>query len=609
MMNGSTMNMTKQSFDATEIHDAVLNGQHGQIEGLLEEALDAGYEPQDIVGDILHPAMNEVGERFSTGEFFLPDLILSAEAMKKAITFLRPRLAAGDGAAKSENVVIGTVSGDVHDIGKNLVIATLEGSGYQVIDLGVNVEVERFVEAVREHDPAVVGLSALLSTTMVNVPKTIQALEDAGLRQGRLIAVGGAPMSQRNADEWGADIYAADAGTAARMVNDQMAARAAGTLHSPVKKTHVVDTVVRSGRAVKLEPFIGDSDFARFRAVLRGEKVDRVPNFENLVDDQHVTKLLGRFAGNTLAIGGDPAKGASEATGRPMHARDFVEFSQMVGQDVLVLEALWTPFKRRQPDGSLVPAMDRKLKTRADWEALVMPDDADIEDRIQYLREYKQATKGTRLGVGMLYAAIFQTLYEFAVGLADAMKMCYEQRDLMEAMLDTSADYYARMTAKAVAEGVDFVYMADDFAWKEGLFIPPALFKEIWLPRAQKIIAPALAAGVPAIFHSDGKVDDALDWLVDVGFVAINPMDPYGVDYHDYKKRFGNRITLMGNIDVEFPLVHGTPEEVEKDVMAHMEVLKPGGHYIAGSSHSVTNFVPHENYIAMLNAIHRYGVY
>jgi uroporphyrinogen-III decarboxylase len=86
-------------------------------------------------------------------------------------------------------------------------------------------------------------------------------------------------------------------------------------------------------------------------------------------------------------------------------------------------------------------------------------------------------------------------------------------------------------------------------------------------------------------------------------------MDPYGVDYRDYKKRYGDRITLIGNIDVEYPLVHGTPEEVEKDVIAHMEVLKPGGRYIAGSSHSVTNFVPHENYIAMLNAIHRYGIY
>ena len=133
------------------------------------------------------------------------------------------------------------------------------------------------------------------------------------------------------------------------------------------------DTIVRTSQTVELESFAGDSDFERFKAALKGEKVDRVPNYENLVDDQHVEKLLGRFAGNTLAIGGDPAKGASEATGRPMHAKDFIEFAQIVGQDVLIMEALWTPFKRRLPDGRLVPAMDRSVKTRADWEALVMP--------------------------------------------------------------------------------------------------------------------------------------------------------------------------------------------------------------------------------------------
>ena len=118
--------------------------------------------------------------------------------------------------------------------------------------------------------------------------------------------------------------------------------------------------------------------------------------------------------------------------------------------------------------------------------------------------------------------------------------------------------------------------MADDFAWKEGLFIPPALFKEIWLPRAQKVIAPALEAGIPIFFHSDGKCDDAMDWLIDSGFDGFNPMDPYGVDYRDYKKRYGDRITLMGNIDVEFPLVHGTPDEVDEDVKEHMDVLKAG---------------------------------
>ena len=590
---------------STEIYQAVLTGKHREIEALVQQALDEGISVAAIIQETLRPAMNEVGTRFSTGEFFLPDLILAADAMKQAIGFLRPLLAAEDAESKQETVVIGTVQGDVHDIGKNLVVATLEGSGYKVIDLGVDVPAEKFVEAVKEHDPAVVSLSALLSTTMVGVPKVIQALEEASLRKGRVIAVGGAPVTERSAELWSADIYAADAGTAARLITESLENGKPRTVKKPV----VVETIMKKRYAVELEPYIGEPDFERFRAALKGQKVDRVPNFENLVDDEHLTKLLGRYAGNTLAIGGDPAKGASEATGRPMHAKDFIEFANIVGQDVIMIEAIWTPFMRRQPDGTLAPAMNRGVKTRQDWEALVMPGEADIEDRIQYVREYKEAAKDTCIGVVMLAAAIFQTLYEFVVGLTDAMRICYEQRDLMEEMLDVSADYYTRVVEASVAEGLDAFFMADDFAWKEGMFIPPALFKEIWLPRAQRVIEPALSAGIPVFFHSDGKVDDAMEWLIDIGFDGFNPMDPYGVDYHDYKKRYGDRITLMGNIDVEFPLVHGTPEEVEKDVIAHMEASKPGGRYIAGSSHSITNFVPHENYIAMLNAIHRYGVY
>ncbi len=360
---------------------------------------------------------------------------------------------------------------------------------------------------------------------------------------------------------------------------------------------------------MELEPYVGEPDVARFIAQIRGEPVDRVPYCEALVDDEHVERILGRYAGNTLAIGGDPAKGAAEATGRPMHGKDFVEFNEAIGQDVISVECLWTPLKKRGPDGALVGISDRSVKTRADWEEVVQPDEADIEDRLQYVREYKEAVKGTRQGVGMIGACIYQTLYEFTTGMTDFMMMCYEQRDLVEEMLEAGVDYYEKLVAAAVAEGIDYFLFADDFAWKNGLFIPPKLFKEIWFPRAERIIAPALNAGIPVIFHSDGKIDDAVEWLIDIGIEAITPMDPYGIDYRDYKQRFGDRLCLFGNIDVEFPLVHGTPEDIEKDVIEHAEVLKPGGRWVCGSSHSITNFVPHENFIALVNAAHRHGQY
>lgn len=360
---------------------------------------------------------------------------------------------------------------------------------------------------------------------------------------------------------------------------------------------------------MELESYVGEPDVARLIAQIRGEPVDRVPHLEALVDDQHVEKILGRYAGNTLAIGGDPAKGAEEATGRPMHGKDYVEFNQAIGQDLLLVECFWTPFKKRKPDGTLGGITDRSVKTRADWEEVVLPGDEDIEDRLRYIREYQEAVKGTRQGVALAGGCIFQTLYEFTVGMTDFMMMCYEQRDFVEEMLEASTSYFEKLVAAGVEEGIDLLLFADDYAWKNGLFIPPQLFKEIWFPRAGRIIAPAVNAGIPVVFHSDGKIDETIAWLIEIGIEGITPMDPYAIDYRDYKKRFGDQMCLFGNIDVEFPLVHGTPEDVEKDVIEHAEVLMPGGRWVCGSSHSTTNFVPHENFLAMINAIHRHGLY
>jgi 5-methyltetrahydrofolate--homocysteine methyltransferase len=207
-----------------DLYDAILDGQRNEVAGLVQKALDEGIPAMAIVDETLRPAMSEVGELFSRGEFFLPQLFLSAAAMKNATDKLRPLLA-GQAMGKQETVVLGTVQGDVHDIGKNLVSATLEGAGYRVVDLGVDATPQMFVDAVRDNDPAVVGFSALLSTTMVNIPRTIQAIEEAGLRRGRVMAVGGAPVTQRNADEWGVEVYAADAGTAVRVINEALARR------------------------------------------------------------------------------------------------------------------------------------------------------------------------------------------------------------------------------------------------------------------------------------------------------------------------------------------------------------------------------------------------
>ena len=364
---------------------------------------------------------------------------------------------------------------------------------------------------------------------------------------------------------------------------------------------------------MQFESYEGEPDINRLLDAFKHKKIDRVPNFEVLIEDQHVEKMLGRYAGNTLAIGGDPAKGIEESEGaRPMHPEDYIEVCRIIGQDAIIVEAIWTPFKKRKEDGSLTIVADRSIRSMEDFkEKVILPDDDDIEERMKYIREYREALdkSGTNIGFCILHSAYFQTLYEFMIGMEDTMRMVYEDRDFIEELLEISTRYWVKFVTRAVEEGVDFIWPADDVAFKTGLFLPPAIMKEMWLPHLKRIIEPALNVGKPVMFHSDGKIDEIVPWLVDIGVDCIQPMDPYGIDYRDYKKKFGSIVCLAGNIDIEFPLAHGTPDDVEKDVKEHMEVLKPGGGYVACCSHSIVNYIPHENYMAMINAIHRYGNY
>jgi 5-methyltetrahydrofolate--homocysteine methyltransferase len=196
--------------DLKQLHDAVLTGDAKTAKAVTEQALAAGIEPLKLVQDYMMPAMAEVGRRFENNEYFVPELLLAARAMKAALELIRPLLAAS-GAQPVGRVAIGTVKGDLHDIGKNLVAAMLEGGGYEVIDLGVNVTPEQFVAAVKEKNANIVAMSALLTTTMPSMRTTVDALKTAGVRDQVKILVGGAPITQRYAEEIGADGFAESA--------------------------------------------------------------------------------------------------------------------------------------------------------------------------------------------------------------------------------------------------------------------------------------------------------------------------------------------------------------------------------------------------------------
>jgi 5-methyltetrahydrofolate--homocysteine methyltransferase len=199
--------------DLQTIAENLINGNAPAVAEGVKEALAEGVSPGEILNGALVVGMDEVGYRFKNNIFYVPEVLIAARAMHAGMDVLKPLLAEGD-VPTAGKVVLGTVKGDLHDIGKNLVSMMLEGGGFEVIDLGVDASPETFVASIRDERPQVVGMSALLTTTMVNMKTTIDVLTEAGVRDQVKIMVGGAPVTQRYADEIGADGYAPDAASA-----------------------------------------------------------------------------------------------------------------------------------------------------------------------------------------------------------------------------------------------------------------------------------------------------------------------------------------------------------------------------------------------------------
>lgn len=200
-------NVLKSLIDAIEVGDA------SEASALVQQALDSGIPAPNILNDAMIPAMNHVGKLFEEGEYFIPEMLIAARAMQAGLALIKPQLILADVKAVGR-VVAGTVKGDLHDIGKNLVCMMLEGAGFEIIDLGPDVAPEKFVEVVKDGKADIVALSALLTTTMPNMKVTIEALTSAGLREKVKVIIGGAPVTQAYADQIGADGYAPDASRA-----------------------------------------------------------------------------------------------------------------------------------------------------------------------------------------------------------------------------------------------------------------------------------------------------------------------------------------------------------------------------------------------------------
>ncbi len=208
--------------DQEKFYTALSQGKMDEVKRLTQEALDQGEPVERVLKEGLLSAMDRIGVRFKNGEIYIPEVLIAARAMHAGMAVLKPILSKSS-TRQAQRVIIGTVKGDLHDIGKNLVVMMLEGGGFEIVDLGIDVPAHKFIDAIKTYQPHVVGMSALLTTTMIEMKNTIQAIEWAGLRNQVKIIVGGAPVTSKFAQDIGADGYAPDAASAVDLVRNVLA--------------------------------------------------------------------------------------------------------------------------------------------------------------------------------------------------------------------------------------------------------------------------------------------------------------------------------------------------------------------------------------------------
>jgi uroporphyrinogen decarboxylase len=352
-------------------------------------------------------------------------------------------------------------------------------------------------------------------------------------------------------------------------------------------------------------------DKERLIAALKGGIPDKVPLFDNYIDDKIVENILGYNAGNTVAAIGDPYRGDARAIVEgdvciPMDPKDFVKLCNIIGQDTIMIEHAFVPYRVLNDKGQLEIVNDGRIKNRKDWEKVIIPGDKDIKDRIYYLKAYLDAAGGTDIAVTLQTGNFFLTHYHNLNG-GEFFSLIYDDPGLVEEMLTASSDYFAKYVREAMKLGFDVFMSGDDVAYKGGLMINPEHFKKLYKPHAEKIYEPVLNAGIPIIFDCDGNPTEIIDMIIELGCSALFPIDANGLDYREVKKKYGKKLSLYGAIDTD-PLLRYSSDEVEKYVKEVVEVMKADGGYIAGTVSSV-NEIPFDNYMTMINVIHKHGKY
>jgi uroporphyrinogen-III decarboxylase len=344
------------------------------------------------------------------------------------------------------------------------------------------------------------------------------------------------------------------------------------------------------------------SDVNRLLKVLHHQEADRLPHIELWVTSQAVYEYV--LERKLPYLIGDAAEGGQSIT-----PEDDVEFAQRLGEDAVLCNFSWRPNNVfRKADDHTRHYVDGSIKSLADLENLEPP--PCLDDQLAYLERYLRAAQGTGVGVIANLTSFFDSAM-LAIGVTDALLMFYENPSLLNRLMDTLlANQEKVMQAVCERYGKDLalVMVNDDIGYNSGLLIRPDMFLKIFPQRMRRLIAPAKACNKLVLMHTDGKLDTILPILHDVGIDVNHPIEPESNDIFEVKRKWAGKMALIGNIHTPL-LAYGRKEEIEEKVKEHCICLAPGGGYVLGSSTSIMDGIPPENFVAMVNAVHKYGCY
>lgn len=344
------------------------------------------------------------------------------------------------------------------------------------------------------------------------------------------------------------------------------------------------------------------SDINRLLKVFRHQEADRLPHLEFWVTSQSVFEyVLGHKLEYDIV---DASVGGQSIT-----PEDHVEFAQRLGMDAVVCNFSWRPNNvfKKAANGS-EHYVDGSIKSAADLDKLEPP--PLLNDQLKYLERYLRAAQGTGVGIFTNFTSFFDSAM-LAVGVSDSFYLFYDDRPFLEKLMDILLDHQEQVmqaVCDRFAADLAFILVNDDIGHNAGLMIHPDMFMEIFPHRMKRLIAPAKAAGKLVAMHTDGKMDKIMPILVDIGFDIAHPIEPESNDMLAVKQKWGEKIALVGNIPTVL-LAFGSQEEIEEKVREYCINLAPGGGYVLGSSTSIMEGIPPQNFVAMTQAVHKYGRY